>query len=259
MSLISIPEHQQRPAPKGGARKQGKTKHVGRGGGKKKYQAPPIGRGQYVNAPNKPHWSHNIGNTKFWANAAVNNPGNTGAGVALGTATALQSQRSKMSEKGKRRTDVATGAAATGAAANVAGTKRAYKKIRWAQAPENNKDWSEGGLKVRRDLPKETQKEFKDVASRARRAGGQPGMDDKARIAATTKRQEAMYRDANFPKGFKSSNIRRHVGSGKAMRNVNRGSIAAGLVGGAAVAGGYKLKDKKVHKSSLSAFGVDHG
>lgn len=249
-SIFTAPPNQQRiegGKRKGPARANPLASTAGQK--KRKWQSPPIGRGAYVNAPNKPHWSHNMGNAKFWTNAAVNNPGNTAAGAGLAGAGLAASQRNKLGPDGKRRTDTAAAAGISGAAAQYAGSKGVYQQTREYQKPVNNMDWSSDGKnKYQKTLPSSEKKKFDSVKSAARRAGGKPGMDDKQKIASTTLRQQTQNYNANFPEGYKTSAIRRHVGSGKAMRNVGRASLATAAAGGAAAWATHKVTEKPKQK-----------
>jgi hypothetical protein len=260
-ALFEAPPHQaRRPVDErgvpydpanAGKRKAEKRPKVGPNLATKKKHAwrSPVGRGAYGNHPARPHWSQQAGNARFWANAAVNNPGPVGAGAAAGGAVALQSQRSKMSDKNKKRTDVATGAAVGGAATQVGGQKRMYRQLRDAQKVENNLDWGELNSNNKLRAKKEHRKTFDRLGSESRRAseGGKNA------------RAYAQHYNRNFPEGFKSSKVRRAVASGKATRNINRASVVGAVAGGAAVAGGYKAKEKLKKSDETSAFGVDHG
>lgn len=240
MSLIKVPDNQKRPAGSGGAHR-GKTKTKRspfNASGKRKWQPPKPARGAYVNPPNAPHWSHNKANARFWTNAAINNPSHAGVGAAAVGVAALQSQRKKMTPREKDATDVATAGVAAGGAANVAGTKREYKKVRAYQRPENNTDWADP-KDVRnpaKTLPKEERKKFEQAKSGARKAQAEAG---------GSKRVWTQHFNANFPEGYKTSSIRRAVATGKTTRNVNRATLAVGALGAGAAYGAHELDQKK--------------
>jgi hypothetical protein len=238
MSLIKVPANQQRPAGSGGAHRGGKKKRSPfNASGKRKWKSPPAGRGQYVNPPNSPHWSHNKANPKFWRNAAINNPSHAALGAAVVGAAGLQSQRKNMTPREKNATDVATAGVAAGGATKVLGHQREYRKLRAAQHPKNNTDWADP-KDVRnpaKTLPKEERKKFEQAKSGARKAQSEAG---------GSKRIWTQHFNANFPEGYKTSAIRRAVATGKTTRNVNRATLAVGALGAGAAYGAQELKQK---------------
>ena len=242
-ALIEPPPHQRRV--EGGKHKGPRSKNMismtNRSKKKHKFKAPTPGRGKYVNAPNNPHWSHNAANARFWANAAINNPGPATAGVAAGAAAVGQSQRKKLSDDNKRRVDTATGAAAAGGTAQVVGNKRMYGKLREMQKPERNLDWADPKdiRNPSKSLPAAEKKKFNALKSGARKAQAAAGGGEQG------KRAWAQHFNANFPEGYESSKVRRDVASGKTIRRINRGSLIAAAAGGGAVYGGHKINEKR--------------
>jgi hypothetical protein len=209
---------------------------------KKTHKAKPkVGKGNYVKAP---LMRDKLTQPRWMANAAINNPGNILAAGGIGAGGGILAGNKKPVSKADndRTKNAAAGALIGGGTGHFARVGAGYgaksvgeRQFRSVTNRGNYGPYKEGPHQA-------TMKAHERASAKAAKGVGS---------GATRVKAEHFAR--HFPKGVPSYGARR------TLTALTSRKAAAGAVLGTAAVGAGIGGTHKVHKSSVSAFGVDHG